>query len=337
MSTVERMSDTLNQALHGLLARRDQLMLLGEDIADPYGGAFGITRGLSARYPDRVISTPISEAALAGMAGGLALAGDQVIVEVMFGDFIALCFDPIVNFLAKSVSMYGRPVPMPVVVRCPAGGHRGYGPTHSQNMHKHFIGVPHLSLFELSPLHPVQPLFERMLDSREPAIFFEDKVLYTQPRFGCDAADGLFRRQDLGGHNDWVSVSIDGTAGGGGWAVIAPGGLVRRVLGAMRRAFIDQETACQLLTPARLYPLDIEPVNAALAGADRVMVVEDGVAGGGWTAEVARAIHERLWDRLRGPVRLVQPACEVIPAARHLESRLLVQEDTIYDMLRESR
>jgi pyruvate/2-oxoglutarate/acetoin dehydrogenase E1 component len=335
VKTIDRTGDALNSALHELFAHRERLMMLGEDIADPYGGAFGITRGLSGDYPGRIISTPISENAIAGVAGGLALAGDEVIVEVMFGDFIALCFDPIVNFLAKSVSMYGRPVPIPVVFRCPVGGSRGYGPTHSQNMQKHFIGVPNLSLFELSPLHPVRPVFERMLDSGEPSIFFEDKALYTQPRFGFGPGDGLFRRENLSGGSDWARVSVDDAPGG--WAIVAPGGLVRRALGAMSRALIDHEIACQLLTPARLYPLDLEPIAAALAGSDQIMVVEDGVAGGGWTAEVAREIHERLWGRLRRPVRLVQPKREVIPAARHLESRLLVQEHTIYDVLREDR
>ena len=85
-----RVVDGLNRALHTLLAVHQQLVVLGEDIADPYGGAFGVTRGLSTAYPDRVLSTPISEGAIVGLAGGLALCGDWVVVEVMFGDFITL-------------------------------------------------------------------------------------------------------------------------------------------------------------------------------------------------------------------------------------------------------
>ncbi|HEY1620460.1 MAG TPA: transketolase C-terminal domain-containing protein [Streptosporangiaceae bacterium] len=342
---VDRVGASLNQALHELLAARPRLMLLGEDIADPYGGAFGVTRGLSTRFPDRVLTTPISEAAITGLAGGLALAGDEVVIEVMFGDFATLCFDPLVNFLAKSVSMYGRPLRVPVVVRCPAGGNRGYGPTHSQSPHKHFIGVPNLSLWELSPLHPAGPALTAMLDAGTPAIFFEDKVLYTQPRFGHEPGDAIFSRTDPGGSAGWARVSTGESAGADGsastgeaagagepgadWAVIAPGGMVRRVLGAMRAALVEDEVTCDLLTPARLFPVGLDPVLPLLAGARRILIAEDGVAGGGWAAAVALEIHQRLWGRLRAPVQILQPPCEIIPAAAHLERELLVQESDI--------
>lgn len=327
MTATDRVGDSLRSALHDLFGSRQDLLMLGEDIADPYGGAFGITRGLSTRFPDQVLSTPISEAAIAGMAGGLALAGDQVIVEIMFGDFITLCFDPIVNFLSKSVWMYGRLLRVPVVFRCPVGGNRGYGPTHSQNLQKHFLGVPHLGLYELSPLHPALPVFERMLEAGEPAIFFEDKVLYTQPRFGSDPADELFRSTRIGGSCDWIKAGGDGEHPD--WIVLAPGGLVRRVLAAMRAVLIEKEVTCELLTPARLYPLDLEPVLPLIRDAGRVLVVEDGVAGGGWATEVAAVISERLWGAMRHPVRVLRPPCRVIPAAPHLERLVLIQESTI--------
>ena len=108
-----RVSQNLNQALHDVLAEIPDLYLLGEDIADPYGGAFKVTKGLSTRFPDRVLTTPLSEGGLVGVAAGLALAGQRAIAEIMFGDFVSLAFDQIVNFASKSVSMYGRRVPMP--------------------------------------------------------------------------------------------------------------------------------------------------------------------------------------------------------------------------------
>src|SRR5689334_22404670 len=104
-----RVADALNAALGALLAEDPGLYLLGEDITDPYGGAFKVTRGLSTRHPDRVLGTPISEAALVGVANGLALAGDRAIVEIMFADFALLAFDQIVNVAAKSTAMFGRP------------------------------------------------------------------------------------------------------------------------------------------------------------------------------------------------------------------------------------
>lgn len=330
-AVADRVGSGLNRALHSLLGARGRLVLLGEDIADPYGGAFGITRGLSTRYPSQVISTPISEGAIAGMAGGFALCGDEVIVELMFGDFITLCFDPIVNFLSKSVSMYGRRLRVPVVLRSPVGGNRGYGPTHSQSLQKHFLGIPHLSLYELSPLHPALPVFETMLDSGEPAIFFEDKVLYTQPSHGHDQGDAFFDVERLGGANDWVWVG--GYEPRPAWLVLAPGGLARRALAAMRSVLVEHEVLCHLLVPSRLFPLELEPALSLLAAAWRILIIEDGVAGGGWAVELARQIHDQLWGKLRWPVRVLQPPCQVIPAASHMERQLLVQESTISRVL----
>ncbi|MFC6903137.1 hypothetical protein ACFQGX_49085 [Nonomuraea dietziae] len=146
-----RVAEQLNLALHELLKSDPSVHLLGEDLSDPYGGAFKITKGLSTAFGDRVRSTPLSESAIVGVGAGLALAGDKAIVEIMFADFVTLAFDQLVNFAAKSTTMYGRRVPMPLVVRCPSGGGRGYGPTHSQSPQKHLIGVPGLGVHELSP------------------------------------------------------------------------------------------------------------------------------------------------------------------------------------------
>jgi pyruvate/2-oxoglutarate/acetoin dehydrogenase E1 component len=147
----ERVAENLNRALHGLFAESATPYLLGEDVLDPYGGAFKVTRGLATSFPDRVLTTPLSENGMVGVANGLALCGNRVVVEFMFGDFLLLAMDQIVNFAAKSVSMYGRPVPLPLLVRCPVGGNRGYGATHSQSVQKFLVGVPGLELWEMSP------------------------------------------------------------------------------------------------------------------------------------------------------------------------------------------
>jgi pyruvate/2-oxoglutarate/acetoin dehydrogenase E1 component len=328
VSQEARVGDGLGNALHALFHTRPRLMMLGEDIADPYGGAFGISRGLSTRFPDRVISTPISEIAITGMAGGLALMGDEVIVEMMFGDFITLAFDPIVNFISKSVTMYGRPLRMPVIIRCPSGGNRGYGPTHSQSPQKHFIGVPNLSLYELSPMHPVLPVLTGILDQGRPAIFFEDKVLYTQPPCGEHADDDLFEFSQLGGEEGWAQARLADEPPD--WLLVAPGGLVRRALAAMRRAMLAHEIVSSLLTPSQLFPLELGPALPALATARRVLILDDGTAGGGWPVLAADAIHRLLWGSLDAPVGVLQSGCAVVPAARHLEQQVLLQESSVY-------
>jgi pyruvate dehydrogenase E1 component beta subunit len=323
-----RVAENLNAALAALLAREPNLYVLGEDVVDPYGGAFKITRGLSTGFPDRVLSTPISENAVTGVAAGLALSGDLAIVEIMFGDFAALAFDQLLNFASKSVAMYGSRLPMRMVVRCPVGGGRGYGPTHSQSPQKHFVGIPNLALYELSPFHDNLAVFEEMFARAEPCVFFEDKVLYTrrmgavEPPFSVDVSDGVAR------------VFLDGSPD---CVIIAPGGVAHRVLAAMRSLLVEEEIACTLLVPSRLYPFDLpDAVDADVRAARRVFVVEESTAGGTWGAEVAHVVHRRHWGRLALPVTLIHSLGGVIPTAAHLERAALVNESTIHSAIREA-
>jgi pyruvate/2-oxoglutarate/acetoin dehydrogenase E1 component len=188
----ERVVENLNRALHEVFAEDPHVFFIGEDVLDPYGGAFRVSHGLSTKFPDRVLTTPISEAAIVGFAGGLSLMGNKPIVEIMFGDFVTLAYDQIVNFISKSVTMYGEPYELNCVVRVPIGGGRGYGPTHSQSLQKHFIGIPNLDLYELSPFHDNAEIFRRITNVGRPCLFFEDKVLYTRDMFRDGRVDDLF-------------------------------------------------------------------------------------------------------------------------------------------------
>ena len=178
-----RVAENLNAALHAVLAADPARTCSARTSPTPTAARSRSPAGSPTRFPDRVLTTPISEAGITGVACGLALCGDAAIVEMMFGDFVALAFDPLVNFAAKSVSMYGARRPVRLVVRCPSGGGRGYGPTHSQSLMKHFLGVPGLSVYELSPFHDCLGVFEEMLALGEPCLFVEDKVTYTRPMF----------------------------------------------------------------------------------------------------------------------------------------------------------
>ncbi|MEW9529360.1 alpha-ketoacid dehydrogenase subunit beta [Microbispora sp. NPDC049125] len=325
-----RVAEHLNQALHGLLAADPGLHLLGEDVTDPYGGAFKITKGLSTAYGDRVRSTPLSEGGIVGVGAGLALAGDRAIVEIMFGDFVALAFDQLLNFASKSTAMYGRPVDLPLVVRCPSGGRRGYGPTHSQSPQKHLVGVPGLSLFELTPFHDAGRLFGHMLSLARPCVLFEDKVLYTRRMCRDGVVDDLFGYELVGDAPGWAVVRADGLTDHDA-VVVAPGGLTDRALAAMRELLLEHEVACALLVPAAIYPLDLGPVLPYLASARAICVAEDGTAGGTWGAEVARLLYPALWGSLDRPIALVSGADSIIPSAPHLEREVTVQDTTIRD------
>jgi pyruvate/2-oxoglutarate/acetoin dehydrogenase E1 component/pyruvate/2-oxoglutarate dehydrogenase complex dihydrolipoamide acyltransferase (E2) component len=321
-----RVVEALNAALHQLFAERPALHLLGEDVLDPYGGAFKVTRGLSTAHPDRVLATPLSEAGITGVAAGLALSGDQVVVEIMFGDFAALAFDQLLNLVSKSVTMYGRHVPMPVVVRCPVGGRRGYGPTHSQSVQKHFVGIPNLALYETTPFHDPHVLLSHALD-HGPAMLFEDKVLYTRRLFTGDVVDEHLRYTVVGASPGWAHVTpADGTPAD--VLLLCPGGVAHRAVeaaGLLR----EKGIAVHLLVPGRLYPLDLDEVRPLVAQARLVAVAEESTEGGTWGAEVAAHVHRSCWTDLRAPVLTLSSADSIVPTAPHLEARVLLGAERI--------
>ncbi len=156
--------ESLRQGLHSILADNPRAVVLGEDILDPYGGAFKVTQGLSTRFPDRVFTTPISEAAIVGVSVGLALRGFHPIAEIMFGDFLTLAADQLINHAAKYPAMYNGQVTTQLVVRTPMGGGRGYGPTHSQSIERLFFGIPHLRLVAPSHIHDAGALLQQAVN-----------------------------------------------------------------------------------------------------------------------------------------------------------------------------
>jgi pyruvate/2-oxoglutarate/acetoin dehydrogenase E1 component/pyruvate/2-oxoglutarate dehydrogenase complex dihydrolipoamide acyltransferase (E2) component len=326
----ERVAENLNQALHELFAARPDAYLLGEDVLDPYGGAFKVTRGLSTAYPDRVLSTPLSENAMVGVANGLALRGNTVVAEFMFGDFALLALDQIVNFAAKSVSMYGHQVPLRLLLRCPVGGNRGYGPTHSQSVQKFLVGVPDLGLWELSPFTDASRVLRRAFENRRPAMLFEDKVLYTRRMFETGPADAEWIREDAGGESLWTVLRYRGQRRPDA-VIITAGGTAHRCLSAAVRLRADHGIVVTVAVPAGLYPCDPEPVLPEVATAGLAVTVEEGTPGGSWSGELAQLLHAGLWHDLLAPVEIVTSRNSVIPAARHLENQVLVSVADIVD------
>lgn len=328
----ERVVESLNRGLHAVLAEDPRVYLLGEDLLDPYGGAFKASRGLSTAFPDRVLTTPLSEQGFVGVGAGLALAGDRPIVEIMFGDFIALAFDPILNFATKSVSMYGHRVPMHLVLRCPVGGNRAYGATHSQSLQKHFVGIPDLELYELTPFDDGAALLRRLLSLGRPAILFENKEMYGQNVLRHGQVDELFSSEVI--DDDWIRVSSSSFTSPCPTLLVTPGGSFARTLAAARRLFLELELECEILVPSRLYPFAPEPIAERVVAAARVFTIEEGTAGGSWGEHVAHLLHQRLWSSLRGPVRTLTSKDSIIPSAPHLERQVLVQTDDIFNAVR---
>lgn len=329
--------ESLRRGLHAILAADPVAVVLGEDILDPYGGAFKVTQGLSTRFPDRVFTTPICEASIAGVSVGLALRGMHPIAEIMFGDFLALAADQILNHAAKYPAMYNGQVTMPLVIRTPMGGGRGYGPTHSQSIERLFFGIPHLKVVAASHAHAAGALLQQAVADPEPVIFVESKLLYPLPLFdGVQQGQGV--RQETSDALGYPVATLANYAPGvtPDVTVIAYGGMSRLLVPLLER-LAEEEIHLLVCLPSCISPLDVAPIVACVAQSGRALVVEESQAAFGWGAEVAASVYAALGNRLLAPVVRLGAQPTVIPAAKTLEEQVLVSssalEHTILQLL----
>jgi pyruvate/2-oxoglutarate/acetoin dehydrogenase E1 component len=318
-----RCVQVLNEALHALFAARDDVHLLGEDVLDPYGGAFKVTQGLSDAYPDRVLTTPISEAALFGVAAGMALRGRRPILEIMFGDFLALGFDQVVNGISKFREMYDGQVTVPLVVRTPMGGRRGYGPTHSQSLEKLLLGVPNVVVVALSECHDLGALLVAAIDDDRPVFLVENKLLYGRPnRRPEDGHVGELAVRETA--DRYPALTFSGTGFTEGSATIVTyGGMLPVVLDAVTELILEHEVFCEVVALSQLLPLELDPVLESVARTGALVTAEEGTLTGGFGAEIAARVQELAWGDLRAPVRRVAARDGIIPSARLLEDAML--------------
>jgi 2-oxoisovalerate dehydrogenase E1 component len=318
--------DAINSALRAWMSADHRVILLGEDIRSPYGGAFKVTRGLSDACPDRVINTPISEAGIVGIGNGLALGGWRPVVEIMFGDFLTLTFDQLLNHAAKFRGMYNQRVSNPLVVRTPMGGGRGYGPTHSQNLEKHFVGIPGLTVLVLHGRTPVAAVYEALARASTPILVLENKLLYRER---CDAPlpDGY----QLVESGSSFPTSVLRPAAAPDITVVAFGRMSVLVERAARTLAAQEEIRVEVVLPTRVWPLDLAPIAASTARTGRLLVVEEGTAGFDLASEVIASLL--LEHRASAPrhVRKLAAAPTPIPSAVDLERAVLPQEADIVE------
>ncbi|HSG12700.1 MAG TPA: transketolase C-terminal domain-containing protein [Gaiellaceae bacterium] len=319
----KRCVQVLNETLHAIFASRDDVVLLGEDVLDPYGGAFKVTQGLSDAYPDRVLTTPISEASLFGVAAGVALRGQRPILEIMFGDFVSLGFDQVVNGISKFSEMYDDQVTVPLVVRTPMGGRRGYGPTHSQSLEKLLLGIPNIGVVAASECHDVGALLVSAVEDDRPVFFIENKLMYGRPNRRPEQGHlGEFAVRESGGA--YPALTFSGSEFTEGVATIVTyGGMLPVVLDAVTELVLEHEVFCEVVALSQLLPMELDPVLESVARTGALVTAEEGTLTGGFGAEIAARVQEAAWSDLRAPVARVAASDGIIPSARPLEDAML--------------
>jgi pyruvate/2-oxoglutarate/acetoin dehydrogenase E1 component len=329
--------ESLNSALHRALTDNQAVYLLGEDILDPYGGAFKVTRGCSSSFPDRVLTTPVSEAGIVGVAAGMALRGLHPVVEIMFGDFTTLAADQIINHVAKFRWMYSDQVKLPLVIRTPMGGRRGYGPTHSQTLEKLFLGVPGLQVFAPAALSgldgsggPGDILYQCILNSDQPILFIENKLQYYLPVFTQeDLQDFILTIESDPREISLLTYHLTVRGAPPARLTIAAYGYMSELARqAVLRLAYEHELFTDLIIPTRLSPYHIDLIQASAIQTGALLVVEEGTLTLGWGAEVLARLSERSSGRHIKFRRLAAKEFP-IPASGPLETQALPGLDHI--------
>lgn len=318
--------ESLNAGLHACMAASEAVYFLGEDVLDPYGGAFKVARGLSTAYPERTITTPVSEAGLVGVGVGMALRGFRPVCEIMFGDFLLLAADQLVNHAAKFRWMSNDQVRVPLVVRTPMGGRRGYGPTHSQTLEKHLLGVPGLRVVAVNALFPPGEVLQAaVLEEDDPVLLIEHKALYPLKVLDASTLDE-FEIHATEERYPLHRLRVRG-APAPGLTIAAYGYMAHLAMEALVRLAFEWEIFAELVVMTDLAPARAEMLFGSVGRTGRLLAVEEGTRTLGWGAGVVAEAVECLPRPLRA-ARLAALDMPV-PAAGPLEAAMLPQVEDI--------
>ena len=316
--------DAVARGIAQEMERDPDVVFLGEDVAGA-GGVFKATVGLLDRFgPIRVRDTPISEQAILGAAMGAAMTGLKPIAEIMFSDFLAVCFDFIANEFPKSRYMSNGQLACPLVVRTANGAGSRFGAQHSQSVENWAMAIPGLKVVAPSNPRDVIGLLAAAVRDPDPVIFFEHKSLYSTKG---EVPDGEI--VDTLGTASIVRPGKDAT-------ILALALMVPRALAAAERLHAEAGIDCEVIDVRSLVPLDTRTILASVAKTNRLFTVEENPRLCGWGAEIVSIVADEAFYDLDGPpVRITTPHLP-LPAADVLEDMILPTVDRIADRVRQS-
>ena len=320
----DRVSSLIHKSLERAFEESDDIVLIGEDIEGEYGGAFNVTRDLSLQFNGRVRNTSISEQAIIGIATGMAISGLKPVAEIMFGDFMTLTVDQLLQHATKFGDMYNGKVKVPLIVRTPMGGKRGYGPTHSQSIEKLFMGMYDLSIVALNHRVCSDKIYTELLKGIEnPHLVIENKILYTRPLktnsvtgYDVEFSSELFPAVRL---RPIEAMKADLT-------IVCYGGCLEDVEASVALLFDEHDVLCEVICPSLISPLNIRPIAESVTTTGRLLTVEEGNHLAAFGTEVLARLVE-LGISVKSFKRIGYDG--VIPSSFQREIELLVCQEKI--------
>jgi pyruvate/2-oxoglutarate/acetoin dehydrogenase E1 component len=314
-------AEALNEAIREEMRRDSLVFVMGEDIGK-MGGLFKVTSNLQDEFPpERVIDTPISEAAIAGAGVGAALAGTRPVIEFQFLDFITIAMDQIVNHAAKLRYMTGGMVSVPVVFRAPVCGGINLGAQHSQSLEAWFVHVPGLKVVMPSTPADAKGLLKSAIRDDNPVIFLEHRLLYAQ--------SGSVPEEE---HLVPLGVA-DVKRSGTDITLVATGRTVSMALHVANQ-LSEEGIELEVIDPRTLKPLDTDRMFESVRKTNRLVVVNDGWRTCGYASEIMATAMENCFFDLDAPIQRVCNKDVPMPVAAPLQKAVMVSEEDILNACR---
>ena len=320
------MVDAINHALSEEMERNNKMVMFGEDIADPKGGVFTATRGLTNKFgKKRVFNSPLAEASIVGTAIGMACSGWKPVIEIQFADYIWPAFMQIRNELASMRYRSNNMWNCPVVLRVPVGGYIHGGLCHSQSIDGYFMHMPGIRIAYPSNAADAKGLLKAACRMDDPVIFMEHKGLYRQG-FASSAEPDKDYILPFG----QAKVVQEGTV----LTILTWGAMVQKSIEAVKKEKIE-EGIVEIIDLRTLNPLDEETIGTSVHKTGKVLVVHEDNLTNGPGAEIAAIVADRYFEDLDGPVKRVASADSHVPFNWFLEEEVLLQTKNIQFVLKE--
>jgi len=310
----------INEALRQEMRRDPNVIVLGEDVAGGQGasgeaggvgGVFGVTGGLYREFgPTRVLDTPISESAIIGAASGAAVTGMRPVAEIMFVDFVGVCFDQIYNQAAKFRYMFGGKATTPMVIRTMIGAGFRAGAQHSQTLHPLFTMVPGLKVVMPANAYDAKGLMIQAIRDNDPVVFMESKVLYdTEDEVPDEAYRIPFGEARVAREGRDLSI-------------VAFGSMVPRAL-AVADALAKDGVSAEVIDPRTTSPLDEDAILESVEKTGRLVIVDESPPRCSMAADIAGLVADKGFRSLKAPIKAVTCPHTPVPFAPNLEDEFL--------------
>ena len=327
--------NSLNTSLEKILKKDREVILYGEDILDPYGGAFKVTKGLSSKFPDRVLSTPISESAMIGMAGGMAIGGMKPVVEIMFGDFIMLAADQLLNHLLKYEWMYDNKVTVPVTIRTTMGARRGYGPTHSQSLEPILASMPSIKIISPTFYHnPGELLEHSVIEESGTKVFCEYKMNYPKELINQkNCQEGISVKYSKNSYP--IAYLSNSEFDNPEILIISHGGNAILITQLLLDLLFEYEIPVQANFPSLIKPVNDHELFKGIDSSKLILIIEESPKSFGWGSEILSHLVENNLLENKKFFRIGSPEIP-IPSSTYLEEQMLPSISHILDAIKSS-